>query len=328
MKKHFVLAVLVIALAMTGLASAQESNEVVVQVSWVHAPTWTGFYAAQDEGFYEDNGLSVELRTVFDEEGNQRDVVAEVVSGSAQFGSVSAQELLEARLDGQPVVAIAAIYQLNPAGFSSLAEQNIRVPQDLIGKTVSTSDSSRYLLEAMLSAAGVDPADVNIVPRTDFTLNPLLNGEIDALSTFVMNSEASLSVQGVEFNTIYPFEYGIEMYSNLIITSEDMIQNDPEMVQSFLEATLHGIQSSADDPEKAGENIAARDESLNRDELVEGMFRSVPLLIPAGSRPGMMQPQIWEIGYEILVDQQVLTGEIELESAYTTQFLDAIYAAE
>jgi NitT/TauT family transport system substrate-binding protein len=328
MKTHLyrvALAVFLLALLTTGLASAQEGDNVVVQVSWVHAPTWTGFYAAQDEGFYTESGFDVELRTIFDDAGERRDVIAEVVSGNAQFGSVSAQELLEARAAGQPVVAIAAIYQLNPAGFSSLAEQNIRIPQDLVGKTVSTSESSRYLLEAMLEAAGVDPAEVNIVPRTDFTLNPLLNGEIDVLSTFVMNSEASLSIQGVDFNTIYPFEYGVEMYSNLIITSEDMIQNDPGMVQSFLAATLQGIQSAVDDPERAGENIAARDEELDRDELIEGMFRSVPLLNPAGSQPGMMQPEIWQIGYEILVDQGLLSDDLDVSSAYTLQFLDAIY---
>jgi len=328
MKKQFLLPVLtalIIAMLSAGFASAQETSNVVVQVSWVHAPTWTGFYAAQDDGIYIDNGMDVELRTIFDDEGERRNVVEEVVSGNAQFGSVSAQELLEARAAGQPVVAIAAIYQLNPAGFSSLAEQNIRVPQDLVGKTVSTSESSRYLLEAMLQAAGVDAAEVNIVPRTDFTLNPLLDGEIDVLSTFVMNSEASLSVQDVDFNTIYPFEYGVEMYSNLIITSEDMIQNEPDMVQTFLAATLQGIQSAVDDPERAGVNIATRDEELDQSELVEGMFRSVPLLNPAGSQPGMMQEQIWQISLDILVEQGLLSDDLDLSTAYTMQFLDAIY---
>ena len=331
MSKHIYLAVLValvLSLATTGSVFAQDSEDVIVQVSWVAAPTWAGFYTAQDEGYYTDNGMNVEVRTVFDDEGNSLDPVEEVVSGNAQFGSVSSQALLEARLDGVPVVAIAAIYQINPTGFSSLAGQNIRVPQELIGKTVSTSESSRFLLEAMLLTVGVDPVDVNIVPRTDFTLNPLINGEIDVLSTFVMNSEASLFLQGVEFNTIYPFEYGIDMYSNLIITSEEMIENNPELVQSFLEATLHGIQSAVDDPEKAGIGVAARDESLDRNEQIEGMFRSVPLLIPAGSRPGMMEPEIWQIGYDILRNQEILVGEVDLESAYTMEFLDAIYPDE
>jgi hypothetical protein len=57
------------------------------------------------------------------------------------------------------------------------------------------------------------------------------------------------------------------------------------------------------------------------------MFRAVPLLIPSDSQPGMIDPVVMEIGYEILLDAEILEeGVIDLEDAYTMEFLDAIYA--
>lgn len=85
------------------------ADKTILQLKWVHAYQFAGYYAAQDLGYYKAAALDVEIRSL--QPG--QDVVEEVVSGNAQFGS-GTSSLLIARQDGAPVVVLAAIYQHSP----------------------------------------------------------------------------------------------------------------------------------------------------------------------------------------------------------------------
>lgn len=314
---------LIISILAVGIVSAQD--EVIMQLSWIYNSSTSSFFLAQDQGYYEDFNLDVNIRSVFDEEGNRYDMIEEVVSGRAQFGFANQGLLLQARADGIPIVAIAAFYQRNPVTFASLEDQDIQTPQDLIGKTVSVSNNAVIMLHALFKVLDIDPSEVDIQERTDFSLDPFLDGEVDVTDMWVTNEIALLTAQGTNVNIIYPFEYGIDMYANLIFTSEDMIENNPEVVAAFLEATLMGIDDTVDDPDLAVAALMPHGDDFVLDEITEGLYRAIPLLAPTGSASGMMDPEIWEIGYEILQDEGLLEGDVDLESAYTMEFLDAIY---
>jgi NitT/TauT family transport system substrate-binding protein len=318
--------VLFAVLLIFGGVAAQDSEPVVVQLNWLHDSSFAGFYMAMDEGYYAENGLDVELRLVFDEDGNFIDVIDEVVSGRAQFGIVDTATMLQARAEGIPIVAVAANFQRNPLAFVSLAESDILTPDDLVGKTVQVSEYNVFMLEALLDTYDIDPSEVNIVDRLDYSTYPLTSGDADVQDGWVTNEIAILTVQGVEFNAIYPFEYGIDMYPDVIFTSEEMVAEHPEIIQEFLESTLRGIQTAVDDTEAVVEHIITRDENLIPEELAEALTRAVPLFSPANNPPGMMEAEAWELAHEILLDTGILEDEIDIDAAYTLQFLDAIYA--
>ena len=322
-KSHYILILLVLALLISTV-NAQD-GEVTVQFNWVHDSAFVGFYIAEDEGYYADQGLDVEVKLVFDDEGNFIDSVEEVAAGRAQFGIADAGTLMQARASGVPIIGIAANFQRNPLAFISLAENDILTPDDLIGKTVEISEYNLYMFEALLSIYDIDPSEVNIVERTDYSTDPLTSGASDVQDAWVTNEIAVLSVQGVDINAIYPFEYGIDMYPDVIFTSEDMIANSPEIVAGFLEATLAGIQSAVDDVDSSVAYVLERDDTLLAEAVSESLVRAVPLFAPSGSQPGMMLPEVWEIGHEILLDAGILEGAIDISDAYTLEFLNAIY---
>lgn len=298
-----------------------------MQLSWIHTIEYAGLYVAEDEGYYSEQGLAVNLVAGGeDAQGNYISPIDTVLQGRADLGITSGSVLLQARANKAPLVAVASIYQRNPLGFTSLAAKHITKPQDLIGKTIQLGPDSLILLRAMLTAQGIDPDQVKTTERTDFTINPLLSGQADVIDSFVTNELVTCKLQGVAVNNILPIEYGIEEYPNVLFTTEQMIAEHPDVVERFLRATMRGMQRAIADPQPVSALSVQRNSSLDLKIETEAMFQSVPLLNPTGSRPGTMTSTIWDSTYRMLIDQHVLAQPLDVKAAYSLAFLDKIYA--
>jgi NitT/TauT family transport system substrate-binding protein len=303
-------------------------DDISIQFGWVHTIEYAGFYIAQEDGDYADANLNVTLVSGgFDDSGNYIDPVERVMSGQSELGIINAERLLTERASGKPLVAVATIYQRSPLGFVSLAESNIVRPQDLIGKTIAIDLSGTvgpaYL--ALLASQGIDPADVNQVPRTDVSNEPLISGQVDVIDAFITNQPVQLELAGYDINTILISDYGLDTYANVIFTTEDTLANRADLVERFLGATFKGIESVIEAPERGSQLSTTYNASLDAAVEAESMLRSIPLLNPAGSHPGMMLADVWETTRQILLDQGILTGDVDLEKAYTLDLLNKIY---
>jgi NitT/TauT family transport system substrate-binding protein len=322
--------VLTIITAACGVAptSTPAPDTVNVQLSWIHTIEYAGFYEAVDKGYYATANLDTHLNTGgFDENGDFINPVQKVIDGDADFGIIDAQTLLLERAQGAPIVAIAAIYQRSPVAFVSLAEKNITSPEDLVGTTASIElTTSGSLFRSLLASKGIDPGSVNMVQRTDYSIAPLLDKQADIIDGWITNEAVILSKEGHEYNALLVSDYGIEAYANVIFAREDTIANKPDMVERFVRATLLGIQSAVDNPEEAAQLAVNYNAERDLEIETEAMLRSVPLLNPAGNAPGMMTAESWQIIYQILLDEQVLSKPLEVQSAYTLTFLNRIYA--
>jgi NitT/TauT family transport system substrate-binding protein len=303
----------------------QPPTPVNVQLAWIHTIEYSGFYMAEEKGYFADENLAVTLNTYdFDK---PLDPISQVVEGKAQFGTASAGAVLSARAEGKPVVAVATIYQRNPSVLISLAEKNITRPQDLVGKKVliDTSSPDSVVYTAMIaSQKDLDLAQVKIVPRTDFSNDPLIKGEVDVMDAFINNQPVQLEKEGYKINILIPANYGVDMYANVIITSEEMIAQNPDLVERFVRAIVRGIQSAIDDPKGATTLTVARNKEINFESELESMNRSLPLFNPAGSRPGSMTPEIWASVHQMMLERGLLKESLEVEKAYTLTFLDKV----
>jgi len=294
-----------------------------VQLAWIHTIEYAGFYTAQDQGYYDAANLDVSLDVL-----GQTSPIDQVVSGKAQFGLSSADNLLLARAAGKPVVAIATIYQRSPVAFVSLAKNNITKPQDFINKkvVVDLKGTTGIIYRALLASESVDEAQVKTQPRVDYTNDALLNGQADVIDAFINNQPVQLKQQGYNLNVLLPSDYGIDLYANVIFTTEDMIKTQPDLVEAFVRATTHGMQRAIEDPEAATRLTVARGTNLNPTSEAESMRLALPLMNPAGSRPGMMTAESWRTAYRILHEQGLLTQQLDVDQAYTLTFLDKAYA--
>ncbi len=298
-----------------------------IQFSWVHTIEFAGFYSAVERGYYEDEGLEVRLEEGgIDESGNYIDPLQQVLNGETDFGVFGADQLILARGSGNPVVAIATIYQRSPLALASLAESGIQTPQDLAGKKVALAFGSveEETFKALLSSQGIEESEVTIV-QSDHTLDALTTGEVDAQMAFVTNEVVALKQQGFETNVILPSDYGIDVYSNVIFTTEEMIQNQPDLVEKFLRATMRGYEEAMSDPKHAAQLSVEWNEDLTVENEQASMQASLPLIKPAGSQPGMMTDEAWEKAHQFVLDQEMMEGSVNISDAYTLSFLNKVY---
>ena len=106
-------------------------TEVSLQLKWYPQWQFAGYYVAQAKGFYLEEGLKVDIRSG----GPGISPADEVSSGRADFG-IGSSHLVIDRIQGKPVVAIAAILQQTPAAFMTLMESELKKPKDFGGKRV------------------------------------------------------------------------------------------------------------------------------------------------------------------------------------------------
>ncbi|MEW6577635.1 MAG: ABC transporter substrate-binding protein [Chloroflexota bacterium] len=302
-----------------------------IQFSWVHNVEFAGFYAAEQQGYYRDAGLEVRLDGGgFDESGAFIDPVQAVLDGKADFGVTGAHVLLAKRAEGAPIVAIATIYQRSPVVLIALSESGITRPQDLIGRRVSTQPTNATVglaYDALLAREKIDRTQIQESMRTDFTSNPLFTGEAEVLAGFVTTEGVQVRQRDPEANFIMVSDYGIDIYSNVIFTTEDLIASKPDMVRAFLQATLKGTQWAVEQPDQTVEDFLkssyGQPYAENREVHLLGMQSSIPLLVPAGGQPGMMEKDDWAFTHKTLLDLGLLAAPLDVEAAYTLDFLGA-----
>ena len=115
--------------------SKKTLDEVTVQLKWVHQAQFAGFYWAQEKGYYAQENLKVRFR----EGGQGIDSAQPVISGEADFGVITPEDVLIKRSQGAPLTAIAAIYRRSAVVFVALADSGIIRPSDFLGKTVAAA---------------------------------------------------------------------------------------------------------------------------------------------------------------------------------------------
>ncbi len=208
-----------------------------LQLRWHHQFQFAGYYAALQQGYYQKAGLDV----VIHEGSPEKIPINQVLQGHAQYG-VANSELLLSRLKGEPLVVLAAIYQHSPSVLLTRKDKGILSPNDLIGKKVMMI--GEYIdadFVAMFSNEHIDMKKIQIVPSS-FDIQDLITGKVDAFNSYISNEPYFLKQKGLEFTVLYPRNYGVDFYSDMLFTSENEIKEHPARVKAFLNASLQGWQ--------------------------------------------------------------------------------------
>jgi PAS domain S-box-containing protein len=269
-----------------GAAAASRPERVTLQLKWLHQFQFAGYYAAQAQGFYRDEGLEVTIR----EGGPDKAPIAQVLGGEAQF-SIGDSDLLINRINGQPLVALAAIFQHSPYVIMSRQDRGLRTPADLVGATVMLSpDQGEIQLRAMLKREGIDPKRVNIIPQT-WDLDDLIGGKVDAMSAYATAEPALLSARGVMPATMRGIDYGVDFYGDIIFTTETEVAKYPERTAAFLRATLKGWEYAFHHEAEVASLILGMPGVAQRGLTHDGLMREA-----AAMRPFIL-PDVVEIGH-------------------------------
>jgi diguanylate cyclase (GGDEF)-like protein len=230
---------------MTFIFRASAANEKVkVQLAWHHQFQFAGYYAAIEKGFYQNKGLDVELNTL--QPGMSP--VKEVIENRAHF-SQSGIGLLVDLAEGKNIAAIAATFQNSPIIFLTMEKSNINHVQDIKNKRVMLSPGNQSLeLLVLLQKFGLTHEIDKLL--SSFDINDLVNGNTDTFNAYLSNEPYQLELMGIKPKVIDPQDYNIDFYGDVIFTTQNYINEKPEVVAAFREATLKGWKYAINHPEE------------------------------------------------------------------------------
>lgn len=299
---------------------ARELEQVTVQLSWEYQAEFAGLYAAEQNGYFAEEGLDVS----FIEGGPEVDFITPVVDGTAQFGIAQPADVILARADGKAVRSIAVIYRRSPIVFFALADSGISRPKDFVGKKIRSASTTDWTLRALTNKVGIDPSQYETVYLAS-DLETFATGDIPVWSGFINVFALEVQRAGYDVNIIFPDDYGIHFYGDILITTDDLIQNNPDLVRRFLRAALKGWTYAVENPNTVGALVQKYNPQADAELEIAQLTASIPLVNTGEDFIGWMKPEVWAGMEKTLREQNILTLPLQLDDVYTLQFLEEIY---
>jgi NitT/TauT family transport system substrate-binding protein len=309
-----------ILLLAAGCSQQPEPDQVSLQLKWVHQAQFAGYYVAQEQGYYAEENVEVTLL----EGGPEVGVVEEVLHGEADLGVYSPEDLLIAQSQGEPLVSVAVVYQLNPMVFAFQEDSGINHPADLLGKTVSVAPDGEIQFQAMMENLDLDLGQVNFVPYS-YQYEGFYAGEVDVTEAYATGGLIRMRNNGYQVDTIWPGDYGVQFYSDTLFSTEEYLENNEDVVVRFMRASLKGWRKAIEEPELAVDETMVYAREADR-AVQEAMLRASLPLIHTGEYPlGWMDRERWGAMQQILFDQGLLESRLPLDELYTNSYLEDVY---
>lgn len=308
--------------ASPGAASA-ELTPVTVVLDWTPNTNHSGLYLALANGWYEDAGLDVKVIQPGETSGLQL-----LATGQVDFAFSVAEGLLPARAAGADVVSIATVIEHNTSSLISLTEDGIARPRDLEGKRYGSygSDLEEAIISSLVACDGGDPTQVEHVPLVsdDFRIGLTqdqfdIAWVFDAWDTVRLRDVDAMDVSTIAFRDW--FDCIPDWYTPLLATSGDQIEQDPETVRAFVEATSRGYAAAMTDPQAAADALMDAAPELDEAlvtasaEWLAGQYAGAP------EAWGVQDADTWQEFASWLSDGDMLDGDPSVAEAWTNEFL-------
>lgn len=283
-----------------------QKDTVKIQFKWYHQFQFAGYYAAKNQGYYEEQGLYVDLLEGFP----GVDISNEVITGKADLGIQSSIIILE-RSKGNPVVVLGAIFQHSPLVLIAKGEDLYASPQGLSKKRIMWRERSDAEIPAMLINESV--YDYTHVDHS-WELEVFINDEVDAFTAYITDQPYQLIQQGVSFNLIRPINYGVDFYGDIIFTSEKYLKKNEKVIQRFLEATYRGWEFAMQNPDyMINYIIETYPNTLNSDALRYEYEAMKDLILPEFIPIGFMNSGRWKHIYDVYEKQGLTSGQVDFD---------------
>ena len=233
----------------------KELEKVTFVLDWTPNTNHTGLYAAVDKGFFEEEGLEVEI--VQPPEDGAESLVA---SGKAQFG-VSFQDTLSAALAGDtplPVSAVCSVVQHNTSGIISRAGEGADRPKGLEGKKYATWNSPIELatIENVVEKDGGDFSKIELIPSTvTDEVSALKSKSVDTIWVFYgwAGVKTEMEKLATDYFVFKDIDSVFDYYTPVIIGNNDFLKSNPETSEKFMRALSKGYEFAIENPSEAAD---------------------------------------------------------------------------
>ena len=258
-------AVVCAALAAAVAPALAQTTPVKFQLDWRFEGPAAFFLLPAAQGLFKAEGLEVTI----DAGNGSGNAVNRVASGTYDMGFADLAALMEFHANNPTApnkpVAVMMVYNNTPAAVFALKKSGIRSPADLVGKKLGAPvfDAGRKAFPIFAKANGIETSKVawtSMDPPLRETM--LVRGDVDAITGFYFTSLLNLNARGVKDEDVvilpYP-QFGVKLYGNVIIASEEFLKKNPEAVKAFLRAFTRGVKDVIADPAAGIASVKERD---------------------------------------------------------------------
>ncbi len=328
MKKAAIIFSFILAIMLAGCSpgggspgsGGEELKPVTVMLDWVPNTNHTGLYVALDKGWYEEEGLQVDI--VQPTQGGTTQLVA---TGKAEFGVGYQEDVTQARATGVPVVSIAAVLQHNTSGFAAKKEEGITRPRDMEGKRYGGwgSPTEEAVLKAVVEADGGDPGKVEIINIGTADFFTAIERDVDFAWIYYGWTGVEAELRGLEINflELRKLDPALDYYTPVLITSEKLIREESALVEKFMRATARGYEFAITEPEEAGRILLKYAPELDEKLVLASQKYLSPRYRDDASCWGEQKEEVWDRYARWMYERGLLPKMIDPASAFTNRFL-------
>ena len=321
----------------TGDTTAEEQQEtaaVTLQLKWVTQAQFAGYYAALEQGYYEEEALDVTIKP------GGPDIVPEqvVLGGQAEFGINWLDNTLATRDQGGEIVNIAQVFARSGMTEVTWKDTGLDSIEKLRGKKVGVwLGGNEHKLFAALNKNDIDPQqDANIVAQP-FDMNLFLNREVDAAAAMTYNELAQvLETKNEDAGELYTLDdlnvmkmsdLGTGALEDGIFVTEEWIADEAnqDVATRFLKASFKGWVYCRDNPDDCVQYVLDEGPTLGEGHQRWMMNEINKLIWPNETGIGVMNEADYDTTVQIATDYDVVKNEPD-DGVYTSDYAEAAMA--
>jgi len=297
-------------------AAGGELKAVKLQLQWVAQAQFAGYYAAVDQGYYEDEGLDVEIV-----EGGADIVPQDVLSaGDVDYAISWVPKVLGSIEKGATITNVAQIFERSATTQISFKKTGITSPADFKGRNVgSWGFGNEWELFAGMQKNGVDLGDIKLITQA-FDMNGFLAGDIDAAQAMTYNEYAQvLETQNPDTGQLYTpgdldviswNDVGTAMLQDAIWANSEKLSDAAyaEQTTKFVKASIKGWIYARDNAQEAANIVVDQGSSLGESHQLWQTNEVNKLIWPSSAGAGMISDAAWKQTVEIAMGTKNETG--------------------
>jgi putative hydroxymethylpyrimidine transport system substrate-binding protein len=295
--------------------AAQPLTTVDFQLSWLPGGDNLGFWAGQAQGFYEEEGIDLNIK-------HSNDPTASIklaASGEVPMAIAYTGDILFSAARGSEVKSVFTLTESSPFGIISLADAGIKTPKDLEGKRVGVTSLpvDQAYFDNMLEEAGVDKRAVEVVDPGQGGIQQVIEGNLDATSAIVDYEPAVLESQGIDdYNFMFYSEYGApDAPFYCIVVNPAWLQENEDVVRAFIRATRKSFDWTDQNVDDATQIFI--DQFPEQDpDLIKNIWTAEAEIQGDGSH----KPAQWEGLARFFRKRDLLDRPIDTQDLYTNEY--------
>ncbi|MCR4926024.1 MAG: ABC transporter substrate-binding protein [Clostridiales bacterium] len=302
--------------------TSKELDKITVQSLWLPQGQFAGLYVADSKGFYEEEGIDVEILPGGTDVSSEEQVENDV----AQVGVAFYSSVLTYQEGGYDFINVFQTFQTSPQYLVAKASSGIKTGADLKGKNVGSWFGGRqYEFYALAQLNGLDPEKDIKWKQQDYTLDQFNSGELDVASAMSYNEYLLLlqTYQESDLNVIDMNKEGAALLEDCLFVKRSWAEQNKDLLVRFLRATIKGWKYTSENPEEAAQIVYNIGQNSTLDHQVAMTKKVLETVIPEGnnaSQIGYLNPtsiqRTIDLGYQSGLTKNKIDISKSVDSSY------------